>query len=105
MKQALQHDALISFSPLSDIVIIKPDAPEKVSKGGIHLVGTAIEGLMQGTVIASGEGRYTEKTGMIPNQTKPGDKVLYSKYANLAVKLDGQNLICLHEADIVGILE
>ena len=38
-------------------------------------------------------------------EVKVGDKVLYSKYAGTEVKVDGQELIIIKQADILAIVE
>ena len=38
-------------------------------------------------------------------ELRPGDKVLYSKYANLPFKYNGKEYITMHEADIIGVVE
>ena len=41
----------------------------------------------------------------ITMQVKPGDKVIYSKYAGNEIKLDGKELIIVRQSDILGIVE
>ena len=41
----------------------------------------------------------------ITMQVKPGDKVIYSKYAGTEVKLDGKELIIVRQTDILAIVE
>ena len=38
-------------------------------------------------------------------QVKPGDKVIYSKYAGNEIKLDGKEMIIVRQSDILGIVE
>ena len=38
-------------------------------------------------------------------QVKPGDKVIYSKYAGTEVKLDGDKLMVIRQGDILAIVE
>ena len=41
----------------------------------------------------------------ITMQVKPGDKVIYSKYAGNEIKLDGKEMIIVRQSDILGIVE
>jgi chaperonin GroES len=36
---------------------------------------------------------------------RAGDKILYGKYSGTEVKLDGQELLIMHQDDILGIIE
>jgi chaperonin GroES len=56
-------------------------------------------------VIAVGTGRITEKNEVVPLTVKPGNKVLFGKYAGDEVKLEGVEHIILRESDILAILE
>ena len=38
-------------------------------------------------------------------QVKPGDKVLYSKYAGSEFKVDGEEVVIVRQADILAIVE
>ena len=55
--------------------------------------------------ISDGEvfNRINEKD--LPPLVKPGDKVIYSKYAGTEVKLDEEEFIIVRQNDIVAIVE
>ena len=36
---------------------------------------------------------------------KPGDEVLYGKYAGTEVELDGEKLMIMRQSDVLGIFE
>ena len=36
---------------------------------------------------------------------KPGDQVLFGKYAGTEIKLEGEELLVMREADIMAVLE
>ena len=38
-------------------------------------------------------------------QVKPGDKVLYSKYAGSEFKIDGAEVVIVRQADILAVVE
>ena len=94
----------MSFRPLGDIVVIRRVENQKISMGGIILPGQGEE-LNEGIIIAAGSGKLHEDGTTDPMHVKVGDRVLFSKYANLAIKLEGEDLLCMHEADIVGVLD
>jgi chaperonin GroES len=93
---------MAKIEPLGDRVVIKPTPKEEVSKGGIVLPDTAKEKPQEGKIIAVGPGRLTEEGNRIAMEVKKGDKVIYSKYAGTEFKMDGEELIIMHEGDILA---
>ncbi|HEY6901664.1 MAG TPA: co-chaperone GroES [Puia sp.] len=87
------------LKPLHDRVIIKPAAAEEKTAGGIIIPDTAKEKPQRGTVVAAGPGKKDE-----PVTVKEGDTVLYGKYSGTEIKIDGQDLLILHESDILAIV-
>lgn len=94
----------MSFRPLHDRIAIKPIQQEEKTMGGIIIPDTAKEKPMQGEVVAVGKGTRTENGVVHPLEIKVGDKVLYGKWAGTEVKIDGQELIIMKEADVMGII-
>lgn len=90
---------MANITPLHDRVIVKPNAAEETSKGGIIIPDTAKEKPMRGTVIAAGPGKKDE-----PVTVKSGDTVLYGKYAGTEVSLEGEDLLIMRESDILAIV-
>jgi len=88
-----------SITPLHDRVIVRPAAAETKTAGGIIIPDTAKEKPQKGTVIAAGPGKKDE-----PVTVKPGDTVLYGKYAGTELSLDGEELLIMRESDILAIL-
>ena len=93
------------FRALDDILVIERDAAETMSAGGLIIPTVAQEELDQGTVVATGEGKMNDDGKILPMKVFVGDKVLFSKYANLAFKLHGKEYITMHPADIIGIID
>lgn len=84
--------------PLRDRVLVKPDEAEKKTAGGIIVPDTVVQKPQTGTVVASGVG-YTD----MPNETKPGDKVMYGKYAGTEIEYAGEQYVIMKESDILAI--
>ncbi len=96
----------MSIRPIGDRIAVKPVAVEEKTKSGIVLPGSAQEKPHQGEVIAVGNGYVSQAAGgRIPLEVKVGDKVVYSKHAGIEVKFDDEELILLHEDDILVVLE
>lgn len=94
----------MKLRPLADRVVIKNVETEEVTKGGIILPGSAKEKPQTAEVIAVGPGGVVEGKE-VTMYIKPGDKVIYSKYAGNEVKLDGVEYIIVRQNDILAIVE
>ena len=85
----------MSIRPLHDRVIIKREEVETKSAGGIVLTGSAAEKSTRGKVLAVGKGRVLN-----------GDTVIFSDgYGVKAEKIDGEEVLIVHESDILAIVE
>jgi len=90
--------------PLGDRVVLKQLLAEETTKSGIVLPGQAKEKPQQAEVIAVGPGGMVDGKEIVM-QVKPGDKVIYSKYAGTEVKLDDEEFIIVKQSYIVAIIE
>ncbi len=91
-----------NIEPLGDRVLVRPTPKEEVSKGGVILPDTVREKPQEGKIIAVGPGRLSEEGTRIAMELKPGDKVIYAKYAGTELKLDDEEVIILRESDILA---
>jgi len=91
--------------PLGERVVVKPLPGEEKTKGGIVLPDTAKEKPQEGEVIAVGSGKILETGQRVPIDLKPGDRILFSKYAGNEVKIDDVEYLIMREADILGVIE
>ena len=95
----------MKFRPLHDRVVIKRLDGEAKTAGGIIIPDTAKEKPMEGEVIAVGPGKRNEQGELIKLDVKPGDRVLFGKWSGTEVKIDGEELLIVTEADVMGIVE
>lgn len=91
--------AKVTFKPIGDRVLVKPDEAEEKSKGGIIIPDTAKEKPMTGKIIAIGSGKKDE-----PLTVKVGNMVLYSKHSGTEITLDDGEFLIMREGDILGVL-
>ena len=75
--------------PLGDRVVIKQLVAEETTKSGIVLPGPG--GVIDGKQVTM--------------QVKPGDKIIYSKYAGTEVKLEDEEYIIVKQGDILAVIE
>ena len=95
----------MKFRPLHDRVVVKRVEEEGKTKGGIIIPDTAKEKPQQGEVVGVGPGGRDEAGKLIPIDLKVGDKVLFGKWSGTEVKLDGEDLMIMKEADIMGVID
>ena len=94
----------MTLKPLLDRVVIKSVAAEETTKSGIILTGSAKEKPQMSEVIAVGPGGMVDGKE-VTMYVKPGDKVIYSKYAGTEVKLDGEECTIVRQSDILAVVE
>lgn len=95
----------ISLKPLGSRVVVEPVESEEVTAGGIVLPETAKEKPQKGKILSIGPGDRDEDGKRIPMDVKPGDIVLYAKYAGTEIKVEGKKLLILKESDLLAIVE
>lgn len=89
----------MNIKPLADRVLVRPAAAEEKTVGGIIIPDSAKEKPLKGEVLAIGGG--TKDEAMV---VKPGDNVLYGKYAGTEIELDGEKLLIMRQSDILAII-
>jgi chaperonin GroES len=92
----------LKLQPLADRLVVKPIEREEVTKGGIVLPDTAKEKPQEGEVMAVGPGKLSEDGKRIAMDVKVGDVVIYAKYGGTEIKVDGEEMVILHESDILA---
>ncbi|MCR4265143.1 co-chaperone GroES [Nitratireductor sp. ZSWI3] len=95
----------MKFRPLHDRVVIRRADGDLTSKGGIIIPDTAKEKPQEGKVIAVGPGLRDDNGKLIPLDVKAGDFILFGKWSGTEVRIDGEELLIVKEADIMGIVE
>jgi len=94
----------LKLKPLSDRVVVEPDAAEEKSSGGIILPDTAQEKPQRGTVVVVGPGKASDAGTIVDMTVKAGDRVLYGKYSGTEITLEGTHFLIMRESDILAVL-
>ena len=95
----------MKFKPLHDRVLVRRVEQEAKTTGGIIIPDTAQEKPMEGEVIAVGPGACGEDGKVHALDIKAGDRVLFGKWSGTEIKIDGEELMIMKEADIMGLVE
>ena len=95
----------MKFRPLHDRIVVRRVSSEEKTKGGIIIPDTAKEKPQEGEVIAVGPGARNEQGQIVALDVKVGDRVLFGKWSGTEIKIDGEELLIMKEADVMGIVE
>lgn len=95
----------MKLKPLHDRIIVKRVEEEEKTAGGIIIPDTAKEKPQQGKVVAAGAGKFADDGSRRPLDVKEGDRILFSKYSGSEIKLEGEELLIMHEDDVLAIVE
>jgi chaperonin GroES len=95
----IKNYKFMSIKPLADRVLVKPAAAEEKTVGGIIIPDSAKEKPLKGEVIATGNGTKDEEMVL-----KPGDNVLYGKYAGTEIELEGVQYLIMRQSDVLAII-
>ncbi|TPP06684.1 co-chaperone GroES [Rhizobium glycinendophyticum] len=95
----------MKFRPLHDRIVVRRVSSEEKTKGGIIIPDTAKEKPQEGEVIAVGPGARNDQGQIVALDVKVGDRVLFGKWSGTEIKIDGEELLIMKEADVMGIIE
>ena len=97
------------MKPVNDKIVVKPNEKNKEEKtaSGIILPDTVQDGtLIEGEVVAIGDGMYSASGTLIPVVVDVGDTILYHKNAQKAEHtIDGKEYILMSVNEIMSIVK
>ena len=94
----------MALKPVQDRVIVKYFETEDKTASGIVLPDSSREKTQQAEVIAVGDGKIVDGKE-VPEQVKPGDRVIYGKYTGTEIKYEGEKYLVINADDIIAIVE
>ena len=95
----------MKIRPLHDRVVVRRQAEETTSAGGIVIPDSAAEKPAQGEIVAVGNGKVGEDGKRIKLEIKKGDRILFGKYSGTEVKIEGEEYLIMREDDVLGVIE
>ncbi len=93
------------IEPLGEKVVVKRWEAEETTAGGIVLPDAVREVSQQGRVLSVGTGKLLADGSRQKPQVREGDRVVFSSYAGMEVKLNGEQLLIMSESEILAIME
>ncbi len=97
----------MALQPIGDRIIVKREASEEKSKGGIILPDSSKQKPQTGTIVAVGPGKLNKDGTRTPLQLKAGDKVLFTSWAGdeFKDKKNKDEVLVMHETDVLCVIE
>jgi chaperonin GroES len=95
----------MQLKPLHDRIVVQVLEAETKTASGILIPDNAAEKPTQGTILSVGAGRRADDGSLISMSVKPGDRVLFGKFAGQTVKIDNQEYTILREEDVFAVVE
>jgi len=95
----------MTVRPLHDRILVQRIDEGEQKVGGIIIPDSAKEKPQQGKVIAAGNGKFKDDGKRVPLDVKPGDTILFGKYAGQEIKLDCEEYFITKEDDVLAVIE
>ena len=95
----------MNLRPLHDRIVVRRLEGGEENVGGIIIPDSAREKPQRGTVIAVGNGLVREDGARLALDVKPGDLILFGKYTNQEIKLDGEDYLIMREDEVLAVID
>ena len=93
----------MNFTPIGDRILVER-VPLPDEETGIIIPETVQNTNLEAHVIVVGPGKELIDGTVVPMHIKPGDKIVYARFAGHEIKIDGRDLVILEEKDILAII-
>jgi chaperonin GroES len=97
----------MNLTPIADRIIVRREASDEKTAGGIILPDASKKKPQKGTVLAVGPGKLNQKDGTrVAMQLKAGDVVLFTAWAGDEFKDNkkGGEVLVMHESDVLAVV-
>ena len=93
----------MNIRPLGTRIVVKRQEAETETASGLIIPDDAQEQSTFGEVLAVGKGEVLKSGEVRPLDVVAGDIIIFGKYGGQEVELDGEKVIILQEADVLGV--
>ena len=90
--------------PLDGYLLVRREASGHKTAAGIVIPDAVSDKSDVGKIVAVGAGKVLSNGKVRPLEVKVGDRVLFDQYAGQVVKINGEEFLVMHEADIFAVL-
>jgi len=94
---------MMKVRPLHDRLLVRRLEEKETTRSGIIIPDSAKEKPQSGEVLAVGSGTTLESGKKITPQVKPGDRILFGKYAGTDLKIDGDEVLIVREDEVLAV--
>lgn len=94
----------IVLRPMGDNIMVKLEAADRKSTGGVLLPDTMRETSKRGKVMAVGNGRVRDNGLRVKPDVKEGDTVIFGCYAGSEVDPGDKSIVSIREHDIIAVI-
>ena len=97
----------MGLKPIGDRIIVRREAAEEKTSGGILLPDTAKNKPQRGKILAVGPGKLLKDGTRRPLQVKEGDTVLFTTWAGDEFRSHERkdNILLMREEDVLAVLD
>ena len=97
----------MGLKPLGDRIIVRREAAEGKTAGGILLPDTAKNKPQRGKIVAVGPGKMKPDGTRSEMQLKVGDSVLFTSWAGdgFQDRKNPDEILVMHEGDVLAVIE
>lgn len=94
----------MGLQPIGDRIVVRREAAEEKTAGGILLPDSAKNKPQQGVVVAVGPGKLKPDGTRVPMQLKTGDKVLFTSWAGDEHTHQADEVLLMREGDVLCVI-
>lgn len=92
----------MSWKPLNEVYFVRAEEIKASSLVPEHL-RASLQSTRTGIVVHVGTGTLIESGDRVPLQAKAGDRVLFGSKIGEEIKIDGEKLLILAEANVLAV--
>ncbi|CAI2177125.1 10521_t:CDS:2 [Funneliformis geosporum] len=99
---ALATKNVKAIIPLLDRILVQRIKAQQKTAAGILIPEKSLESLNEGQVISVGKGALDKDGKHVPNQVKPGDRVLLPTYGGNPIKVGDEEYALFRDSEILA---
>lgn len=104
LSERKAHFMAINFVPLHDRILVRRIEEQEKTPGGLIIPDTAKDKPQEGEILTVGKGKINEDGKILPLDVRPGERILFGKYAGNEIILEGEEYLIMREDEVLGIL-